>query len=99
MVEVELNPEEESYHGNGEPDYDANRDNRDPASVDFKVGATGGTKRDHAFARSGIYGSLFFRRIFRARLWCRRFAHERIVCGDFNMNLRFSFRKTQCSFR
>jgi hypothetical protein len=42
---------------NGEPYYAGYADNRGPGAVNYKRGAKGGTGRDDAFVRSGIYGS------------------------------------------
>ena len=42
---------------NGEPYYSGYKDNRGPGSVNYTLGADGGTKRDNAFVRSGMYGS------------------------------------------
>ena len=42
---------------NGEPYYSGYKDNRGPGSVNYTRGAEGGTERDNAFVRSGMYGS------------------------------------------
>jgi Protein of unknown function (DUF4038)/Domain of unknown function (DUF5060)/Putative collagen-binding domain of a collagenase len=42
---------------NGEPYYSGYKDNRGPGSVNYTRGADGGTDRDNAFVRSGMYGS------------------------------------------
>jgi len=42
---------------NGEPYYSGYKDNRGPGSVNYTLGADGGTERDNAFVRSGMYGS------------------------------------------
>ena len=42
---------------NGEPYYSGYKDNRGPGSVNYTRGADGGTERDNAFVRSGMYGS------------------------------------------
>jgi hypothetical protein len=42
---------------NGEPYYAGYRDARGPGSANYTRGAAGGTERDDAFVRSGIYGS------------------------------------------
>ncbi len=42
---------------NGEPYYAGYRDARGPGSANYTRGATGGSERDDAFVRSGIYGS------------------------------------------
>ena len=42
---------------NGEPYYAGYRDARGPGSVNYTRGAVGGTERDNAFVRSGMYGS------------------------------------------
>ena len=42
---------------NGEPYYSGYKDDRGPGSVNYTLGADGGTERDNAFVRSGMYGS------------------------------------------
>jgi hypothetical protein len=42
---------------NGEPYYAGYRDARGPGAANYTRGATGGSERDDAFVRSGIYGS------------------------------------------
>ena len=42
---------------NGEPYYAGYRDARGPGSANYTRGAMGGTERDNAFCRSGLYGS------------------------------------------
>ncbi|QMU30567.1 apiosidase-like domain-containing protein [Adhaeribacter radiodurans] len=42
---------------NGEPYYSGYKDNRGPGSANYTRGADGGTERDNAFVRSGMYGS------------------------------------------
>jgi len=42
---------------NGEPYYAGYRDARGPGSANYTRGAAGGSERDDAFVRSGIYGS------------------------------------------
>ena len=42
---------------NGEPYYAGYKDNRGAGSVNYTHGAEGGTDRDNAFVRSGMYGS------------------------------------------
>jgi hypothetical protein len=42
---------------NGEPYYAGYRDARGPGSANYTRGAAGGTERDDAFCRSGLYGS------------------------------------------
>ena len=42
---------------NGEPYYAGYKDNRGPGSANYTRGAEGGTDRDNAFVRSGMYGS------------------------------------------
>jgi Protein of unknown function (DUF4038)/Domain of unknown function (DUF5060) len=42
---------------NGEPYYAGYRDARGPGAANYTRGAAGGTERDDAFVRSGIYGS------------------------------------------
>jgi hypothetical protein len=42
---------------NGEPYYAGYKDNRGPGSANYTRGADGGTDRDNAFVRSGMYGS------------------------------------------
>lgn len=42
---------------NGEPYYAGYKDDRGPGAANYKLGATGGSKLDNAFVRSGIYGS------------------------------------------
>jgi hypothetical protein len=42
---------------NGEPYYAGYRDARGPGSANYTRGAVGGTDRDDAFCRSGLYGS------------------------------------------
>jgi len=42
---------------NGEPYYSGYKDNRGPGSVNYTLGADGGTEKDNAFVRSAMYGS------------------------------------------
>ena len=42
---------------NGEPYYAGYQDNRGPGGANYTRGAVGGTDRDNAFVRSGMYGS------------------------------------------
>ena len=42
---------------NGEPYYAGYRDARGPGAANYTRGAAGGTERDDAFCRSGLYGS------------------------------------------
>ena len=42
---------------NGEPYYAGYRDARGPGSANYTRGAAGGSERDNAFVRSGMYGS------------------------------------------
>ena len=42
---------------NGEPYYAGYRDARGPGSANYTLGAAGGSERDNAFVRSGMYGS------------------------------------------
>lgn len=42
---------------NGEPYYSGYQDNRGPGSVNYTLGAVGGTDLDAAYVRSGMYGS------------------------------------------